>query len=67
MPATLYIALTVYTDNRPGGSKFEVVRQRPGLYIDLFSAQWGNNELGYGMRKHAQARWVWGHAPPGKF
>ena len=24
--------------HRPGGSKFEVVRPRPGLYIDLFSA-----------------------------
>ena len=48
---------------RPGGNRFEVVRPRTG-FTRGFIFSWG---LGYGMCKHALARWVWGHAPPGKF
>ena len=62
MHDTIVIILT-----RPGGSQFEVVRPRAGLYTDFFLVAWGKNGLGHGVHKHAQARGVWGHAPPGKF
>ena len=51
---------------RPRGSKFEVVRRRAGLYM-YFYFSWRKNVVGYGVRKHTQARGVWRHASPGKF